>query len=180
MDDTKIEERFTRLERSMNEGFARMDGGFARLNSLIDVLANLCTREFKSIAEHFTVLDTRLESIEGKMEAFARRVDDEVEARHVLGERVSRLEQTRQPTLPYRPSLNRSTPCCLNSPRSMTSVQEPTGPPAAVHRFPKTLFVSRSLRDLQRWGYNGPDRHGIWMGAVATGTAAFGAEGGRL
>jgi DNA-binding FrmR family transcriptional regulator len=36
----------------------------------------------------------RLETIEGKIEAFARRVDDEAEARHVLGERVSKLEKT--------------------------------------------------------------------------------------
>jgi len=97
MDDNKIQE------------------GFARLENLIDNLASLCVREFKNIGERFTTIDERLAAvdqhfaaiderltsvdekliaIEGSIEAFARRVDDEAEARHVLGERVSKLEKT--------------------------------------------------------------------------------------
>jgi hypothetical protein len=89
MDDTKIQE------------------GFARLETLIDKLANLCAHEFKVIAERFanvdqrffamderfTAVDEKLVAIEGQIEAFGRRVDDEVEARHVIGERVTKLEK---------------------------------------------------------------------------------------
>jgi hypothetical protein len=64
------------------------------ISGLIDALASTCVREFASTNEHFTGADSRLEAIDGKLEAFARRVDDEAEARHVLGERVSKLEKT--------------------------------------------------------------------------------------
>ena len=84
-----------------------MQQGFTRLETVIDKLANLCAREFKLIAErfatvdqHFSAIDERftavdesLKTIEGRIEAFARRVDNEVEERHVLGERVSKLEK---------------------------------------------------------------------------------------
>jgi hypothetical protein len=53
---------------------------------------HLPVREFASINERFTRADSRLEAIEGKIEAFGRRVDDEVESRYALGERVSKLE----------------------------------------------------------------------------------------
>jgi hypothetical protein len=41
----------------------------------------------------FERVHERLEILEGKFEAFARRLDDEVERRHQLGERVTSLEQ---------------------------------------------------------------------------------------
>jgi hypothetical protein len=81
------------LEKTVSEGFARMEVGFAHVNGLIETLANTCAREFASISEHFTQVDGRLDDIDGKIEAFARRMDDEVEQRHALGERVSKLEQ---------------------------------------------------------------------------------------
>lgn len=91
-----------------------MQEGFARLESLIDNLANLCAREFKNISDRFADVDgrfgkiderfakidvrfvgvdERLAKIEGHIEAFGRRVDDEVEKRHVLAGRVSKLEK---------------------------------------------------------------------------------------
>jgi hypothetical protein len=81
--------------------------GFARLENLIDKLANLCVREFKNIGERFVsiderfakvderfvTMDKRFDVLEGKMDSLARRMDDEVEQRHVIGERVSKLEK---------------------------------------------------------------------------------------
>ena len=85
----------------------KMQEGFARLENLIDNLATLCAREFKNISdrfakvderfakvdERFVAVDERLAKIEGHFEAFGRRVDDEVEERHVLAGRVSKLEK---------------------------------------------------------------------------------------
>ena len=71
-----------------------MEEGLAHVNRLIETLANTCAREFTAIHEHFTKVDSRLDVIEGKMEGFARRIDDEVEHRHALGERVAKLEQS--------------------------------------------------------------------------------------
>ena len=95
-----------------------MQEGFTRLETLIDNLANLCAREFKNISdrfadvderfakiderfekvdERFVAADERLAKIEGHIEAFGRRVDDEVEERHVLAGRVSKLEKAVRP-----------------------------------------------------------------------------------
>ena len=71
-----------------------MEEGFAHVNRLIETLTNTCVREFTAINEHFTKVDNRLDGIEGKIEGFARRMDDEVEHRHALGERVTKLEQS--------------------------------------------------------------------------------------
>ena len=85
----------------------KMQEGFARLENLIDNLATLCAREFKNISdrfadvdvrfakldERFVGVDERLAKIEGHIEEFGRRVDDEVEERHVLAGRVSKLEK---------------------------------------------------------------------------------------
>jgi len=91
-----------------------MQEGFARLENLIDNLATLCAREFKNISdrfaevderfakiderfakvdERFVTVDERLAKIEGHIEAFGRRVDNEVEERHVLAGRGSNLEK---------------------------------------------------------------------------------------
>jgi tetrahydromethanopterin S-methyltransferase subunit G len=101
MKKTEFEDRFDRIEKKVDDGFARaderfaqvtsrMEAGFAHVNSLIDSLATLCAREFIAIQEHFTEVEGRLEVIDEKIEAFARRMDDEVEQRHALGERVSK------------------------------------------------------------------------------------------
>ena len=87
MQETNFEERFDRLEK-------RMEEGFAHVTVLIDQLANLCAREFTAIHDHFKKVDDRLESIDGRIEAFTRRIDYEVEERHKLGERVTKLEQS--------------------------------------------------------------------------------------
>jgi tetrahydromethanopterin S-methyltransferase subunit G len=87
MKENEFEERFDRIEKRIQEGFAQVTG-------LIDSLATLCAREFAAISEHFTQIEKRLDDIEGKIEVFARRMDDEVEQRHALGERVSKLEQS--------------------------------------------------------------------------------------
>jgi hypothetical protein len=85
----------------------KMQEGFARLETLIDNLASLCASEFKNISdrfadvderfakidERFVGIDVRLAKIEGHIEAFGRRVDDEVEERHLLAGRVSKLEK---------------------------------------------------------------------------------------
>jgi septation ring formation regulator EzrA len=67
------------------------------LKSKIELLARTMEREFRdlhhSINYRFERVNERLETIEAKIEAFSRRVDNEVEARHVLGERVSKLEK---------------------------------------------------------------------------------------
>jgi tetrahydromethanopterin S-methyltransferase subunit G len=105
MNEHNIEERFDRLEKKVDDGFARaderfaqvtsrMEAGFAHVNSLIDSLATLCAREFIAIQEHFTEVEGRLEVIDEKIEAFGRRLDHEAEQRHALGERVSKLEQS--------------------------------------------------------------------------------------
>jgi hypothetical protein len=105
MKEHEFDERFDRLEKTVSEGFARVDerfaqvtsrmeAGFAHVNSLIDSLATLCAREFASIGEHFTQVNGRLDDIEAKIEVFGRRIDDEAEQRHALGERVSKLEQS--------------------------------------------------------------------------------------
>jgi chromosome segregation ATPase len=104
MNENNFEERFDRLEKTVSEGFSRVDerfaqvasrmeAGFDHVTGLIDSLATLCAREFTAIHEHFAEVDGRLEAIDGKIETFARRIDDEVEQRHVLAERVSKLEQ---------------------------------------------------------------------------------------
>jgi hypothetical protein len=87
MDDKQIDDRFDCMEKHLGQGFEH-------LQALIDTLATTCVPEFASINEHFTRVDSRLAVIDGKIEAFARRIDGEVEARHVLGERISKLEQT--------------------------------------------------------------------------------------
>jgi hypothetical protein len=77
------------------------------METLIETLANTCAREFASIAERFTSIDERftevdkrlnfvderLTSIEGSIEGFSHRVDSEVEERHLLAERVLKLEK---------------------------------------------------------------------------------------
>ncbi|MGA3311359.1 MAG: hypothetical protein ABSD08_22550 [Xanthobacteraceae bacterium] len=87
MKENEFEERFDRLETRLQEGLAQVA-------SLIDSLATLCAREFAAISEHFTQVDKRLDDIEDKIEAFAHRVDFEVEERHKLGERISKLERS--------------------------------------------------------------------------------------
>jgi uncharacterized membrane-anchored protein YhcB (DUF1043 family) len=87
MTEIDFGDRFDRMEKRIQEGFAHV-------NSLIETLANTCAREFTAINEHFAKVDERLDAIDGKIEAFARRMDDEVEQRHALGERVSKLEQS--------------------------------------------------------------------------------------
>jgi len=105
MKEHEFDERFDRLEKTVNEGFARVDerfaqvtsrmeAGFAHVNGLIETLANTCAREFASISEHFTQVDGRLDDIEAKIEVFGRPIDHEAEQRHALGERVSKLEQS--------------------------------------------------------------------------------------
>jgi tetrahydromethanopterin S-methyltransferase subunit G len=105
MKEHEFDERFDRLEKTVNEGFARVDerfaqvtsrmeAGFAHVNGLIETLANTCAREFASISEHFTQVDGRLDDIEAKIEVFGRPLDHEAEQRHALGERVSKLEQS--------------------------------------------------------------------------------------
>jgi hypothetical protein len=94
MKEHEFDERLDRLEKTVSEGFARMEVGFAHVNGLIETLANTCAREFASIAEHSTQVDGRLDGIEAKIEVFGRRIDDEAEQRHALGERVSKLEQS--------------------------------------------------------------------------------------
>jgi hypothetical protein len=46
-----------------------------------------------NVDERLTTVDDRLTKIEARIEAFGHRVDDEVEERHALGERLSKLEK---------------------------------------------------------------------------------------
>jgi DNA anti-recombination protein RmuC len=99
MDEDKIESRFNQLEKRVSDGFLHME-------NLIETLATLCAHQFESIDERFskiddrfdkidkrvTAVDERLESIEDKIEAFSHRMDNEVEARHQLAERFSKIE----------------------------------------------------------------------------------------
>jgi hypothetical protein len=94
MKETGFDERFDRLEKRVTDGFASMEAGFTHVNGLIDSLASLCAREFVSISEDLTRVHKRLDDIDGKIEAFAHRVDFEAEERHKLAERVSSLEQS--------------------------------------------------------------------------------------
>jgi predicted nucleic acid-binding Zn-ribbon protein len=91
--DEEIEGRFNQLEKRVSDGFVRMEDGFTRIETLIETLANSTAREFASIAEHFETVDEKLASIEGSIEAFSNRVDREVEERHLLAERVLKLEK---------------------------------------------------------------------------------------
>jgi hypothetical protein len=93
MKEHEFDKRLDRLGKTVSDGFARMEVGFAHVNGLIETLANTCAREFASISEHFTQVDGRLDDIEAKIEVFGRRIDDEAEQRHPLGERVAKLEQ---------------------------------------------------------------------------------------
>jgi predicted transcriptional regulator len=90
--DHETEERFNQLEKRVNDGFVRME-------SLIETLANTCAREFRNMAakfesidQKFEAIDGRFDTLEGKVDSLARRMDDEVERRHALGERVTKLE----------------------------------------------------------------------------------------
>jgi tetrahydromethanopterin S-methyltransferase subunit G len=94
MNENHFEERLDRLEKTVTEGFARMEAGFAHVNGHIETLANTCAREFAAISEHFTQVDGRLDDIEAKIEIFGRRLDHETEQRQALGKRVSKLEQS--------------------------------------------------------------------------------------
>ena len=93
MKEHEFDERLDRLEKTVSEGFARMEVGFAHVNGLIETLPNTCAREFASISQRFTQVDGRLDDIEAKIEVFSCRIDDEAEQRHALGERISKLEQ---------------------------------------------------------------------------------------
>jgi tetrahydromethanopterin S-methyltransferase subunit G len=90
MDENKIEQRLA----SIDEKIGTLASSVSTIASNLDMLAALCAREFSQIHKKFDAADERLNVIEGKMEAFARRVDHEVEERHALGERVSKLEKT--------------------------------------------------------------------------------------
>ena len=90
--DEKIEQRFNQLEKRISDGFLHVD-------TLIENLAAICGRQFESIDKHFDEIDKRfekvderLESIDDKIETFAHRMDHEVEERHQLAERVTKLE----------------------------------------------------------------------------------------
>jgi DNA repair ATPase RecN len=87
MNDTDFEERFDRLEKHL-ETVAKQ----------IDVLARATEREFRdlhhSINHRFERVSARLETIEARIEVFSRRMDDEVEQRHKLAERLSNLERS--------------------------------------------------------------------------------------
>jgi hypothetical protein len=84
MDEGQIEEKINHLEKRVTDGFARMKAGCAHINSLIKPLANTCAREFTAINGHLAKVDDRLETIDGKIEAFARRMDDGVNLPHSL------------------------------------------------------------------------------------------------
>jgi hypothetical protein len=62
------------------------------------VLARATEREFRdlhhSIIHRFERVSARLETIEGRIEVFSRRSDDEAEQRHKLAERLSNLERS--------------------------------------------------------------------------------------
>jgi septal ring factor EnvC (AmiA/AmiB activator) len=93
MKEAEFGERFERLEKQVDDGFSRMEAGFAHLSGLIDSLASLCAREFVSISEDFAQVSKRLDDVESKIEAFAQRADFEAEERHKLADRVLQLEQ---------------------------------------------------------------------------------------
>jgi hypothetical protein len=78
--EDEIERRFNQLEKRVSDGFVRME-------TLIETLANTCARQFESI-------DDRFDTLESKFDSLARRMDDEVEQRHVLGERITKLERS--------------------------------------------------------------------------------------
>ena len=78
--EDEIERRFNQLEKRVSDGFVRME-------TLIETLANTCARHFESI-------DDRFDTLESKFDSLARRMDDEVEQRHVLGERLNKLERS--------------------------------------------------------------------------------------
>jgi hypothetical protein len=72
---------------------------FDHLETLIDKLAistaskfDAIDARFDAIDKRFDAVDARFDGVDGRLESLARRMDDEVEARHVLGERVKKLE----------------------------------------------------------------------------------------
>jgi hypothetical protein len=87
MKEIDFEERFDRLEKHP-ESVAKQ----------IDVLTRATEQEFRdlhhSIDHCFERVSARLETIEARIEVFSRRVDDEVEQRHKLAERLSNLERS--------------------------------------------------------------------------------------
>jgi hypothetical protein len=89
MDGDKIEQRLAGIE----EKIGTLASSVSTIAFNLDMLAALCAREFSEIHKSFGAADEHLNVIEGKMEAFAHRVDHEVEERHALGERVAKLEK---------------------------------------------------------------------------------------
>ena len=85
MDENKIEARFDHFTKLV-ESIAKQ----------IDVLARATEREFRdlhhSIDYRFERVNERLEVLDGKMEGFAHRMDFEIEERHKLGERLTKVE----------------------------------------------------------------------------------------
>jgi hypothetical protein len=86
MDESKIEARFDHLTKLL-ESVAKQ----------VDVLARATEREFRdlhhSLDYRFERTNERLDILDGKMEAFGRRVDFEVEERHKLSERLTKVEK---------------------------------------------------------------------------------------
>ena len=86
MNETDFEERFDRIEKH-----------FETVAKQIDVLARATEREFRDLhhsINHVRARQAHLETIEARIEVFSRRMDDEVEQRHKLGERVTNLERS--------------------------------------------------------------------------------------
>jgi chaperonin cofactor prefoldin len=85
-------------ETDFEEGFDRIEKHFETVAKQIDVLARATEREFSdlhhSINHRFERVSARLETIEARIEVFSRHMDDEVEQRHKLAERVSNLERS--------------------------------------------------------------------------------------
>jgi len=76
---------------------------FARLEQFIHRIALSIAQDFGEVRKSLATLsddvgtlekrmDTRFDVVEGKLDAFDRRLDREIEARHKLDDRISRVE----------------------------------------------------------------------------------------
>src|SRR6185312_2154903 len=95
-----------RVDKEIAGRFDHLESSIAGLTTLIDNLATVCAKQFAMIEVRFDGIDDRLDKVEkrldgvegrldrveGSLDSISRRMDDEVEQRHKLGERVSKLE----------------------------------------------------------------------------------------
>lgn len=86
------EKDFARLEQFIHRIALSIAHDFGEVRKSIGHLADRISVLEKRVDDGFKRVDVRFDVVEGKIDALDRRIDEEIEARHKLGDRLSKVE----------------------------------------------------------------------------------------